>query len=72
MDVKRQKGIAAGIQRRFATLARKEGQGHLRQASRDLKDGNLVLAHFHQTEARRDMYWYHKRLRSAGQYRKKA
>jgi hypothetical protein len=67
----RQRHLAAGIQRRFATLARKEGLGHQRQAARDTESGNQVLARFHQTEADRDMFWYHRRLRSAGQYLKK-
>lgn len=71
MDVMHQRRLAAGIQRRFATLARKEGRGNQRTADRDLRAGNLVLARFHQTEADRDMLWYHKRMRSAGQYRKK-
>jgi len=71
MDEMHQRRLAAGIQRRFATLARKEGQGHQRQAARDRQSGNLILARFHQTEANRDMFWYHRRIRSAGQYRKK-
>jgi hypothetical protein len=70
MPIRRQRASAAATQRRFATLARKEGDYHLKQAARDHTQGNPVLENFHRAEASRCFYWATKRNRSAGQFRR--
>jgi hypothetical protein len=51
----------ARVENRDATLAMKEGAGNLRNARRNFKAGNFILARQEAQEARWDMWWANRR-----------
>ena len=71
MTAKRQHRQIARIERRDATLADREGAGNARNAKRNRKKGNIILARQQSTEATWDHQWATKRRRIANKNAKK-
>jgi hypothetical protein len=63
MNARQQHLLNARTQKRFSTLAKKEGMGNLHNAQKNFKEGNFILARQQYWEAKKDFWWANRRLR---------